>query len=56
VRPDGRVGKVTVISGPPALREAAVEAMKQYEYEPATKGGKPQPSQITTTIKFWFDP
>jgi periplasmic protein TonB len=56
VRPDGHVGKVTVISGPPALREAAVEAMKQYEYEPATKGGKPQPSQITTTIKFWFDP
>ncbi len=56
VRPDGHVGKVTVISGPPALREAAVEAMKQYEYEPSTKGGKPQPSQITTTIKFWFDP
>ena len=56
VRPDGHVGKVTVISGPPALRAAAVEAMKQYEYEPATKGGKPQPSQITTTIKFWFDP
>jgi len=56
VRPDGHVGKVTVIAGPPALRAAAVEAMKQYEYEPATKGGKPQPSQITTTIKFWFDP
>jgi protein TonB len=56
VRPDGHVGKVTVISGPPALRAAAVEAMKQYEYEPATQGGKPQPSQITTTIKFWFDP
>jgi periplasmic protein TonB len=56
VRTDGHVGKVTVISGPAALRAAAVEAMKQYEYEPATKGGKPQPSQITTTIKFWFDP
>jgi TonB family protein len=53
---DGRVGKVTVISGPAALRAAAVEAMKQYEYEPATKGGKPVPSQLTTTIKFWFDP
>jgi TonB family protein len=56
VRSDGHVGKVTVISGPPALRAAAVEAMTQYEYEPATQGGKPQPSQITTTIKFWFDP
>ena len=53
---DGRVGKVTVISGPAALRAAAVVAMKQYEYEPATKGGKPVPSELTTTIKFWFDP
>ena len=53
---DGHVGKVTVISGPAALRAAAIEAMKQYEYEPATKGGKPIPSQVTTTIKFWFDP
>lgn len=53
---DGRVGKVTVISGPAALRAAAIEAMKHYEYEPATKGGKPVSSQVTVTIKFWFDP
>jgi TonB family protein len=53
---DGRVGKVTVISGPAALRAAAIEAMKHYEYEPATKGGKPVLSQVTATIKFWFDP
>jgi TonB family protein len=53
---DGGVGKVTVISGPAALRAAAIEAMKHYEYEPATKGGKPVSSQVTATIKFWFDP
>jgi len=53
---DGHVGKVTVISGPSALRAAAVEAMQRYEYEPATKGGRPIPSQVTATIKFWFDP
>ncbi len=56
VGPDGHVDKITVISGPPAFRAAAVEAMKQYEYEPATKGGKAIPSQVTATIKFWFDP
>jgi protein TonB len=56
VAADGHVGKVTVISGPAALRAAAVDAMKQYEYEPATKGGKPVPCEVTTTIKFWFDP
>jgi periplasmic protein TonB len=53
---DGHVGKVTVISGPSALRAAAVEAMQRYEYVPATKGGRPIPSQVTATIKFWFDP
>jgi len=53
---DGHVGKMAVISGPAALREAAVEAMKQYEYEPATKGGKAVASQVKVTIKFWFDP
>ncbi len=56
VEANGRVGKVTVISGPKALRDAAVEAMKQYEYEPATKSGKAVASQVTVTIKFWFDP
>jgi TonB family protein len=53
---DGHVGKVAVISGPAALREAAVEAMKHYEYEPATKDGKAVASQVKVTIKFWFDP
>ncbi len=53
---DGRVGKVAVISGPTALREAAVEAMKQYEYEAATRGGKAVASHVRVTIKFWFDP
>jgi periplasmic protein TonB len=56
VEASGRVGRVTVISGPAALRDAAVEAMKRYEYEPATKGGKAVASQVTVTIKFWFDP
>jgi TonB family protein len=56
VEASGRVGRVTVISGPAMLRDAAVEAMKRYEYEPATKGGKAVASQVTVTIKFWFDP
>jgi TonB family protein len=56
VEADGHVGKMTVISGPAGLRDAAVEAMKQYEYEPATRGGRVVASQVTVTIKFWFDP
>ena len=52
----GRVGDVKVISGPKALREAAVEALKQYEYAPATQGGKAVESKAEAVVKFWFNP
>jgi len=52
----GKVGEVRVISGPMRLRDAAVEALKRYEYAPATRGGKPIPSKTAATVKFWFNP
>jgi TonB family protein len=52
----GRVGAVNVISGPRALREAAIRALKQYEYAPATQGGKAIASTAVEVVKFWFDP
>lgn len=52
----GHVGDVKVISGPQALRTAAVEALKQYEYAPATQGGKAVASKAKATVKFWFNP
>ena len=52
----GKIRDVEVISGPAALRPAAIEAMKQYEYAPATKGGRAVASQVNVTIKFWFNP
>jgi TonB family protein len=56
VEADGRVDKVNILSGPKPLRDAAVQALKQYQYEPATQGGKAVPSRVTVTVKFWFDP
>lgn len=56
VNENGHVRNMTVVSGPVALRPAAIEAMKQYEYVPATKGGKGVASEVAVTIKFWFDP
>ena len=56
VEADGSVGEVRVISGPKALRDAAVEALKRYQYAPATQGGKAVASKVTVTVKFWFDP
>jgi protein TonB len=52
----GRVGEVKVLSGPQALREAAVQALKQYEYAPATQGGKAVRSKAVEVVKFWFNP
>lgn len=56
VEATGHVGEVKVTSGPKALREAAVEALKQYEYAPATQGGKSVTSKTTAVVKFWFNP
>jgi TonB family protein len=56
VEASGHVGEVKVISGPQALREAAVEALQQYEYAPATQGGKTVQSKAETVVKFWFNP
>jgi TonB family protein len=56
VEANGHVSKVSVLSGPKALRDAAVEALKQYEYAPATQAGKSVPSKTTEIVKFWFNP
>ena len=51
----GEVHVISVISGPPSLREPAVEALKQYRYEPATRSGQPVPARVTITIHFHFE-
>jgi protein TonB len=56
VEASGRVGEVKVVSGPKALREAAVAALKQYEYAPATQGGRAVESKAVVVVKFWFNP
>jgi hypothetical protein len=52
----GEVNFIRVISGPPSLRGPAVESLKQYKYEPATRNGQPVPSHVTITIHFRFEP
>lgn len=52
---EGEVHFITVISGPPSLRLAAVEAAKQYRYEPATRNGQPVPEHVHITIRFRFE-
>lgn len=56
VEPNGRIGAMKILVGPTALQEAAMDALKQYEYAPATQGGKPVPAHVKVTVKFWFNP
>ena len=52
---EGEVHLITVISGPPSLRAPAVEAVKQYRYEPATRNGQPIPEHVHITVRFRFE-
>ncbi|MFW6131296.1 MAG: energy transducer TonB [Candidatus Aminicenantaceae bacterium] len=36
----------------PIFNEAAMDAVKQWEYEPMTIDGKPQSAIITVTVEF----
>jgi len=48
----GKVTAMKVVSGPPMLRQAALEALRQWKYEPSKLNGEPVPIQMTVTIRF----
>jgi protein TonB len=52
----GNVKSMKALSGSPSLQIAAMAALKQYRYEPATRHGKPVPAHVTVTVKFLFEP
>ncbi|MGC1614197.1 MAG: energy transducer TonB [Candidatus Acidiferrum sp.] len=52
----GRVKSMKALSGPASLRSAAMGALKQYKYTPATRNGMPVPAHLTVKIKFLFEP
>jgi len=50
-----KTGKVTgmkVVSGNAMLRQAALDALRQWKYEPSKLNGEPVPVQMTVTIRF----
>lgn len=48
----GDVVAVTAVSGPPFLRQAAMDAVKQWKYSPALIDGRPASAQVTVTLEF----
>jgi len=49
---NGRVTRMKVLSGPALLEQAAMDALRQWKYEPATLDGKAVPVHLTVTIQF----
>jgi TonB family protein len=49
---NGRVTTMKVVSGPTLLQQAAMDALKQWKYQPATLDGKAVPMHLTVTIQF----
>jgi TonB family protein len=48
----GRVTATCVISGPALLQEAAMSAVRQWKYQPATLNGIPTATHLTVTVQF----
>jgi protein TonB len=48
----GRVGDVRVLRSIPLLDEAAVEAVRQWEFTPTLLNGAPVPVIMTMTVNF----
>jgi protein TonB len=50
----GSVVGMKVVSGPAVLRQAALDALRQWKYQPSTLDGQPVAIQMLVTIKFRF--
>jgi protein TonB len=48
----GRVTTMKVVSGPSLLQQAAMDALRQWKYQPATLDGKAVAMHLTVTIQF----
>ncbi len=48
----GRVHQMKVVSGPMLLRQAALNAMREWRYSPSTLDGQPIEGQVVVTLQF----
>jgi protein TonB len=49
---DGRVSELQVLSGSPLLARAALDAVKQWRYQPTLLNGQPVEVETTITVSF----
>ena len=51
---DGTVGNIRAVDGPPVLAESAMNAVKNWRYEPYELDGKPVQNEIRINVNFKF--
>ena len=52
INESGHVTKAKAISGPALLQQPAINAVRDWKYEPSTLDGKPVPTQLVVTVEF----
>jgi protein TonB len=52
IGPDGKVADAKVVQSIPLLDQAALDAVRQWEYLPSMLNGVPVPVLVTVTINF----
>ena len=52
IGPDGKVTDARVLRSVPGLDAAAIDSVKQWEYEPTLLNGAPVPIVVTVTVQF----
>ncbi len=55
IGPDGKVKDVRVVRSIPLLDEAAVDAVRQWEFSPTLQNGNPVPVVMTVTVNFTLE-
>jgi protein TonB len=48
----GNIAQMNVVSGPPLLIQAALEALRKWKYEPTYLNDEPVPVQLNVTVSF----
>jgi protein TonB len=56
VTAEGKVAEIKVVSGHPLLVQAAIDCVKQWEYEPTLLNGVPTPVILTAKVHFQTAP
>jgi len=52
---NGNVTDLKFMSGPPILRQAAMDAVRQWKYDPARLNGRPVAIHLGLTVRFRFE-